>query len=118
MDKWDVVKCIKETGIVAILRGTGKEELLKIAAALYDGGVRAIEVTCNTPGYLGMIESLASAMGDKMIIGAGTVLSPVTAQLVIDAGAQFVTCSGFQPRSGSTGSSEPQAGCPGSDDSQ
>ncbi|MDR3589771.1 MAG: bifunctional 4-hydroxy-2-oxoglutarate aldolase/2-dehydro-3-deoxy-phosphogluconate aldolase [Negativicutes bacterium] len=98
MDKWDVVKSIQQTGIVAILRGTGREELLKIATALYDGGIRAIEVTCNTPGYLGMIETLAGAMGDKMIIGAGTVLSPITAQLVIDAGAQFVLAPDFNPK--------------------
>ena len=90
MDKWDVVRCIKSTGIVAILRGTQTEELQKIADALYEGGVRAIEVTCNTKGYLGMIETLSNTMKDKMIIGAGTVLSPVTAQLVIDAGAEFV----------------------------
>ena len=90
MDKWDIVKCIKSTGIIAILRGTGTEELLQIAGALYEGGVRAIEVTCNTKGYLGMIETLSNTMKDKMIIGAGTVLSPVTAQLVIDAGAEFV----------------------------
>ncbi len=90
MDKWDIVRCIKSTGIIAILRGTQNEDLLKIANALYEGGVRAIEVTCNTKGYLGMIETLSETMKDKMIIGAGTVLSPVTAQLVIDAGADFV----------------------------
>ncbi|MDR3564168.1 MAG: bifunctional 4-hydroxy-2-oxoglutarate aldolase/2-dehydro-3-deoxy-phosphogluconate aldolase [Negativicutes bacterium] len=95
MNKWDIVKSIQETGIVAILRGTKAEELLKIAAALHDGGVQAIEVTCNTPGYLAMIGALADKMGDKMIIGAGTVLSPVTAQLVLDAGAQFVLAPDF-----------------------
>jgi 2-dehydro-3-deoxyphosphogluconate aldolase / (4S)-4-hydroxy-2-oxoglutarate aldolase len=97
MDKWDVAKCIKDTGIIAILRGTKTEETLQIANALYEGGVRLIEVTCNTPGYLGMIENLAQTMGGKMMIGAGTVLSPVAAQLVIEAGAQFVLAPDFNP---------------------
>lgn len=97
MDKYRVVRSIQETGIVAILRGTQKTELLKIANALYDGGIRAIEVTCNTPGYLNMIQTLTDEMGDRMVIGAGTVLSPVTAQLVIDAGAKFVLAPDLNP---------------------
>ena len=97
MDKYRVIQCLQETGIVAIVRGTGKNEILQIAEALYEGGVRAVEVTCNTPGYLGMIQTLSEEMGDKMLIGAGTVLSPVTAQLVIDAGAKFVLAPDFNP---------------------
>ena len=97
MDKYRVVKCLQETGIVAIVRGIPAGKIEKIAAALYEGGVQAIEVTCNTPGYLGMIEALSSAMGDKMLIGAGTVLSPTAAQLVIDAGAKFVLAPDLNP---------------------
>lgn len=97
MDKYRVVEAIAETGIVAILRGIGGDELLPLAGALYDGGIRAIEVTCNTRGYLDMIQSLAAAMGDKLAVGAGTVLSPAAAQLVIDAGAQFVLAPDLNP---------------------
>lgn len=97
MEKYDVIRCIEETGIVAILRGTKSEELLRIAGALYDGGIRAIEVTCNTKGYLSMIQTLADELGGKMAIGAGTVLNSVTAQLVIDAGAKFVLAPDFNP---------------------
>lgn len=97
MDKYKVVSAIQETGIVAILRGTQKTELLNIANALYDGGIRAIEVTCNTQGYLSMIQALTEEMGERMVIGAGTVLSPVTAQMVIDAGAKFVLAPDLNP---------------------
>jgi 2-dehydro-3-deoxyphosphogluconate aldolase / (4S)-4-hydroxy-2-oxoglutarate aldolase len=90
MEKYQVIQTIRETGIVAIVRGTRPEEAISIANALYDGGIRAIEITCNTKGYLGMIEALSAAVGDKMCVGAGTVLSTTAAQLVIDAGAQFV----------------------------
>lgn len=90
VEKWKVINAIEQTGIIAIVRGVKQNEILQIANALYDGGVRVIEVTCNTPGYLNMIEALATEMGKKMFIGAGTVLNAVTAQLVIEAGAQFV----------------------------
>lgn len=97
MDKYRVIQAVQETGIVAIVRGTGAGEIVKIAGALYEGGIRAIEVTCNTDGYLDMIRTLTDTLGDKMLIGAGTVLSPVTAQLVIDAGAKFVLAPDFNP---------------------
>ena len=97
MEKYQILQRIEETGIIAILRGTKETELLNIADALYDGGVRLIEVTCNTPGYLAMIGSLVRHMGSKMIVGAGTVLSPDAVQLVIDAGAEFVLAPDLNP---------------------
>jgi len=90
MEKYTVYKTVQETGIVAIVRGTKAEEILKLAGALYAGGIRAIEVTCNTKGYLSMIDALTGTMAGKMAIGAGTVLDAATAKMVIDAGAQFV----------------------------
>ncbi|WP_134683607.1 bifunctional 4-hydroxy-2-oxoglutarate aldolase/2-dehydro-3-deoxy-phosphogluconate aldolase [Brevibacillus migulae] len=97
MDKWKVIHAIKETGVIAIVRGTKPQEAIKIAEALYEGGIRVIEVTCNTPGYLTSIETLATAMGDRMCIGAGTVINPVMAQLVIDAGAIFALAPDLNP---------------------
>lgn len=47
-----VIQAIEETGIIAIVRGTKPEEVIPVARALYDGGVRVLEVTCNTSGYL------------------------------------------------------------------
>ncbi|QWU16108.1 2-dehydro-3-deoxyphosphogluconate aldolase / (4S)-4-hydroxy-2-oxoglutarate aldolase [Paenibacillus sophorae] len=97
MEKWKVIRTIEETGIIAIVRGTKPQEMMRIASALYNGGVKVIEVTCNTPGYLGMIEQLAGEMGEKMIIGAGTVLNAATAQSVIDAGATFALAPDLNP---------------------
>lgn len=90
MTKTEVVRTIEETGIVAIVRGTKPEKIVKVAEALYAGGLRAIEVTCNTSGYLNMIEVLSNQMKGRMIIGAGTVITPSAAQTVIDAGAEFI----------------------------
>lgn len=97
MDKWKVLKAIEETGIVAIIRGVKVEEILPIATALYEGGIRVIEVTCNTKGYLRVIETLSNQMEDQMFVGAGTVLNPTMAQMVLDAGAKFVLAPDFNP---------------------
>lgn len=98
MIKHRVIHAIEETGIIAIVRGTKPEEVIPIARALYDGGVRVLEVTCNTSGYLRSIEALTVELGDKMWIGAGTVINPVMAQLVMDAGANFVLAPDFNPQ--------------------
>ncbi len=84
------MKIIRETGIVAIVRGTGIDSLFKIAEALREGGVRVIEVTLNTPSAIEMIGELEKEFGAEMLIGAGTVLDPETARAVILAGAKFV----------------------------
>ena len=97
MDKIKVIHTIEETGIIAIVRGTKAEYIVDTARALYEGGIRVIEVTCNTPGYLKVIEKLAEALGDQMWIGAGTVLNPIMAELVISAGARFALAPDLNP---------------------
>jgi 2-dehydro-3-deoxyphosphogluconate aldolase / (4S)-4-hydroxy-2-oxoglutarate aldolase len=81
---------IKETGIVAVIRGASKENILPIANALKSGGVTALEITVETPGVLSAIEKLRAEFGDEVIVGAGTVLDPETARATIMAGARFV----------------------------
>src|SRR5437763_16469521 len=77
-------------GIVAVIRAQSKEQLGPIAQALLEGGVPSIEVTMSTPKALAGIEALADALGNKAIIGVGTVLDAHTARDAIAAGAQFV----------------------------
>jgi 2-dehydro-3-deoxyphosphogluconate aldolase/(4S)-4-hydroxy-2-oxoglutarate aldolase len=95
--KQKVIQAIEDTGIIAIARHITPEQVLPLAQALYDGGIRVIEVTCNTSGFLPCIEMLSAEFGDKMYVGAGTVLNPIMAQLVINAGANFVLAPDFNP---------------------
>lgn len=81
---------IMSTGLVAIIRGTKKQELLPLVDALREGGVQAVEVTCNTPGALEMTGELRVRFGKELLVGAGTVLDQETARLAILAGAQFL----------------------------
>lgn len=89
-DKQQVLDGIKECGIVAVVRGKSDEQILKAIEAALEGGVCAIEVTFTVPNALEVIRKLAGQIGDDVILGAGTVLTPETALDAIDAGAQFI----------------------------
>ncbi|MEM5008715.1 bifunctional 4-hydroxy-2-oxoglutarate aldolase/2-dehydro-3-deoxy-phosphogluconate aldolase [Priestia megaterium] len=81
---------IKENGVVAVIRGAKPDNILPIAQALRDGGVKTLEITVETPKVLTLIEQVSSEMGNEVIVGAGTVLDSETARAVIMAGAKFV----------------------------
>jgi 2-dehydro-3-deoxyphosphogluconate aldolase / (4S)-4-hydroxy-2-oxoglutarate aldolase len=76
--------------IVAILRGCEPEGVPDIVAALAEGGVRLLEITLNSPGALDLIRRVSQTMGDRLLVGAGTVLTPAEAEMAIDAGARFI----------------------------
>lgn len=86
---------ISESGVVAVIRARSKEQLPDIANALVAGGVLAIEVTMTTPKAIAGIELLADTLGDKAIIGVGTVIDAATCRDAISAGAQFVVSPVF-----------------------
>uniref|UniRef100_B0SYT5 KDPG and KHG aldolase n=1 Tax=Caulobacter sp. (strain K31) TaxID=366602 RepID=B0SYT5_CAUSK len=76
--------------IVAILRGVKHDEILDIAAALVEAGIEAIEVPMNSPDPLVTIGKLCAAFGDKVLCGAGTVLSPEAVDQVASAGGKLI----------------------------
>lgn len=81
---------ILETKIVAIIRGAKPGDTSKIAEALFAGGIKALEITINSPKALAVIEGMTDQMGDQLLIGAGTVLDAETARAAITAGAKFI----------------------------
>ena len=85
-----VLSQILEYKIVAILRGMQSKDVLNIVNALNDGGVKIVEVTLNSKDALPVIENLTHALGDKILIGAGTVLTITDAKNAITAGAKFL----------------------------
>ncbi len=86
---------VLETGVVAILRKVGREQVRNLASALVAGGVRVVEVTLNTPGALEMIEALAS--DSRLVVGAGTVLDPESVRLATVAGARLIVTPNVDP---------------------
>ena len=82
-------------GVIAILRGVRPDEVLAIGRALFDGGIRVIEVPLNSPSPFDSIGRLVREFGNTALIGAGTVLSDDDADRVADAGARLVLSPNF-----------------------
>ncbi|KHF40535.1 bifunctional 4-hydroxy-2-oxoglutarate aldolase/2-dehydro-3-deoxy-phosphogluconate aldolase [Halalkalibacter okhensis] len=80
---------IKDSGVVAIIRGATLENIIPISKALREGGVKTLEITVETPNVLSVIEKASTEL-DGVIVGAGTVLDPETARAAILSGAKFV----------------------------
>jgi 2-dehydro-3-deoxyphosphogluconate aldolase/(4S)-4-hydroxy-2-oxoglutarate aldolase len=81
---------ILQTRLLAIVRGLDPRQVSGVAGALVEAGVRALEVTVDSPQALDSIAMLRARHGDAIAIGAGTVLSGSVAARCIDAGAQFL----------------------------
>jgi 2-dehydro-3-deoxyphosphogluconate aldolase/(4S)-4-hydroxy-2-oxoglutarate aldolase len=78
-----------EIGIVPVVRTTSAETAIKSIEAIYRGGVRSAEITMTVPGAIKALEKIADQFGDKIMLGAGTVLDSETARACMLAGAQF-----------------------------
>src|SRR6202166_2860438 len=89
MTKDQVLSCITEIGIVPVVRTSTAEGAIKAIDAIYRGGIRAAEITMTVPGALRALEKVADLFGDKIVLGAGTVLDPETARACMLAGAEF-----------------------------
>jgi 2-dehydro-3-deoxyphosphogluconate aldolase/(4S)-4-hydroxy-2-oxoglutarate aldolase len=90
MTKDEVLHIILDTKVIAVIRMSDTEKLIKVVEAVQKGGIRVIEITMTTPGALDMIKTLSEHRAPGVVIGAGTVLDPETAESVIRAGAEFV----------------------------
>src|SRR6202142_4432373 len=89
MNSREILAFITEAGIVPVVRTTSAESAIQAVEALYNGGVRAAEITMTVPGAVGALEKVADKFGGKLMLGAGTVLDPETARICMLAGAQF-----------------------------
>lgn len=76
--------------VVAIFRGDFGGNWVAYAEALRDNGIRAMEITLNSPGALEGIRQLVMTFGDSLLVGAGTVLTPEGVHAAADAGATFI----------------------------
>lgn len=86
----EVFGLIRDSGIVAILRGVGEEKTLHTVEVLCKAGIKAIEVTFNTPGADNIILSVLKRFKGDIIVGAGTVTNPAAAARALECGAEFV----------------------------
>ena len=81
---------LRETGLVAILRGRSGDRLATACQVLLDVGVRCLEVTMNTPGALDVVRALVREGRPDVEVGVGTVRRPEEVDAAAEAGASFV----------------------------
>ena len=94
--KNEVIKSVEENKIIAILRGISKDKILDTAEALYNGGIRLLEVTFSADKKVSdeetaeIIKILVEKFEGRMYIGAGTVLTAEQVKLTKNAGGSFI----------------------------
>lgn len=90
MNKEDQLRQVLDCGIVAVIRSPDSQQLVEAARALADGGVSVVEITMTVPDALDVVRQVRKTLGDRVLLGAGTILDPETARAALLAGAEFL----------------------------
>ena len=99
--------------LVAIIRGVRPEEAAAIGDALFEAGIRIIEVPLNSPEPLKSIAALAERLGDQALVGAGTVLDARLVAEVRSAGGQLIVSPNTDPQVIAATVAAGMVSCPG-----
>ena len=88
---------IMAAGLVAIVRVPRPEWTVPLATALVAGGIRAVELTMSIPNALEAVRTIGRELGDKILLGVGTVTDDDTCRAAIDAGAKYIVSPVTKP---------------------
>jgi 2-dehydro-3-deoxyphosphogluconate aldolase/(4S)-4-hydroxy-2-oxoglutarate aldolase len=97
MTRQEILDTVLASGAVAVVRMADSGRLVRLAEAIAEGGVTAIEITMTTPNALAVIEETGRQLGDAVTVGVGSVLDAETARRAVDAGARYVVSPVFKP---------------------
>jgi 2-dehydro-3-deoxyphosphogluconate aldolase/(4S)-4-hydroxy-2-oxoglutarate aldolase len=95
MTPTEVQKRIAEIGIVPVVRAPNLEEAARAVELIYEGGIPVAEITLTVPNAPAAIRQVVEKFGDRILVGAGTVLTAAQAEECFDAGAQFLVSPGL-----------------------
>src|SRR5437016_6722216 len=90
MSRESQLRQVLDCGIVAVVRSPDSQQLVEVCRALADGGVNVVEITMTVPNALDVLRQVRQALGDRLLLGAGTVLDTETARSVLLAGAEYI----------------------------
>jgi 2-dehydro-3-deoxyphosphogluconate aldolase/(4S)-4-hydroxy-2-oxoglutarate aldolase len=90
MNKDSQLRRVLDSGIVAVVRSPDSAQFVEVARALADGGVTVVEITMSVPNALDVVRQVRHALGDRVLLGAGTILDPETARAALLAGAEYI----------------------------
>jgi len=89
---------IREVGLIPIVRAQSAEDALLAAEAVLSGGINIAEITMTVPNALRVMERVAERHGEKVLLGAGTILDPESCRSALLAGAEFIVTPSLEPR--------------------
>lgn len=96
MNRQEIVDKIIDLKAVAVIRMEDPSKLIKVAEAISEGGVKAIEITMTVPNAIETIARACREIGEKVLIGVGSILNTEMAQKAVDAGAKYVVSPIFK----------------------
>jgi 2-dehydro-3-deoxyphosphogluconate aldolase / (4S)-4-hydroxy-2-oxoglutarate aldolase len=89
MNRAEILARINEIAVIPIVRTANAKAALQAVEAVSEGGIECVEITMTVENALKALEAVADRYGDRLLLGAGTVLDPETARACMLAGAQF-----------------------------
>ena len=89
MNQRDIISRIKDLAVVPIIRAPDSQSAIAAVEAILEGGIDCVEITMTVEGAIRAIEAVSDRYGERILLGAGTVLDPETARVCMLAGAQF-----------------------------
>src|SRR5262245_26528335 len=90
MSKETHLRRVLESGIVAVVRSPDSRQLVEVCRALDAGGISVIEITMTVPDALDVVRAVRRALGERVLLGAGTILDPETGRAALLAGAEYL----------------------------
>lgn len=90
-----LARALAELPLIAILRGIRPDEAVTVGECLYESGFRIVEVPLNSPDALSSIATLSLTLGDRMLVGAGTVLTAKDMDDVARSGGRLIVSPNF-----------------------
>lgn len=90
MSKEQALQLVLDTGLVAVVRSPDSQQLVEVCRALADGGIPVVEITMTVPDALDVVRQVRRALGDRVLLGAGTILDAETGRAALLAGAEYL----------------------------
>ncbi|MFP6574976.1 MAG: bifunctional 4-hydroxy-2-oxoglutarate aldolase/2-dehydro-3-deoxy-phosphogluconate aldolase [Pirellulaceae bacterium] len=97
MSRYENLNTVIQEGIVAVIRAASSELLADVAEALLAGGITVMEITFTVPQATQVLQEMVNRVGDRALVGAGTILDPETARTALLHGAQFLVSPATNP---------------------
>ncbi len=89
---------IRDVGLIPIVRAGSPEDAFRAAEAIISGGIGIAEITMTVPNALRVMERVAERYGEKVLLGAGTILDPESCRSALLAGAEFIVTPSLDVR--------------------